>query len=75
MKTLIIALNSKFIHSALAPWYLKASCGPDCGQVLVLERTVNENQDKVLSSIYLHKPDVAAFSCYIWNIRYVLDLA
>ena len=75
MKTLIIALNSKYIHSSLAAWYLKASCGTECGMVNVAERTVNENIDAVLSSIYLQKPDVAAFSCYIWNIEYVMKLA
>jgi len=75
MKTLIIALNSKYIHSALAPWYLKAACGDECGEVLVSEHTINENIDSVLSDIYLKKPDVAAFSCYIWNIGHVLKLA
>lgn len=75
MNTLIIALNSKYNHSALAPWYLKAACGPECGKVNVLEHTINENIDTILTSIYLKKPDVAAFSCYIWNIPYALKLA
>lgn len=74
MKTLIIALNSKYIHSALAPWYLKASCGLDCGEVKVLEFTINDDPGSLLSSIYREKPDIAAFSCYIWNIGYVLAL-
>ena len=74
MKTLIIALNSKYIHSALAPWYLKASCGRECGEVRVLEFTINDDPGILLSSIYREKPDVAAFSCYIWNIRHVLGL-
>lgn len=74
MKTLIIALNSKYIHSALAPWYLKAACGPECGEVRVMESTVNDDPGVLLSSIYRERPDVAAFSCYIWNIRYVLAL-
>ena len=75
MKTLIVALNSKYIHSALAPWYLKAACGKSCGEVCIIEHTINENLDDVLTSIYLQKPDVAAFSCYIWNISFVLKLA
>lgn len=75
MKTLIIALNSKYIHSALAPWYLKSACGTECGEVLVAEYTVNETYDVILGSIYMHKPDIAAFSCYIWNISHVLRLA
>jgi len=75
MKTLIVALNSKYIHSALAPWYLKASCGPACGEVSIAEHTINERLEDVLSDVYLQKPDVAAFSCYIWNISFVLKLA
>lgn len=78
MRTVIISLNSKYIHSSLAPWYLKASCGQygqDCGEVLVSEHTINEKMESVLSGIYLLKPDIAAFSCYIWNITQVLGLA
>lgn len=74
MKTLIIALNSKYIHSSLSAWYLKAACGHEVGEVRVLEYTINDNLDSVLSSIYLEKADIAAFSCYIWNITYVLRL-
>ena len=75
MKTLIIALNSKYIHSALAPWYLKAACRDEFGEVCVAEYTVNETIDTVLASIFRFKPDVAAFSCYIWNISHVMKLA
>lgn len=74
MKTLIIALNSKYIHSSLAAWYLKAACPFETGEVKVLEYTINDNLDSVLSSIYLEKADVAAFSCYIWNIAYIMKL-
>ncbi len=76
MKTLIIAINSKYIHSSLAPWYLKAACDNDrsvgCGDVTVAEYTINEQPEDILSAIYLQKPDAAAFSCYIWNIETVL---
>ena len=75
MKSLFIAVNSKFIHSALAPWYLKAACGPDCGETSVLEYTINDSPDTVLAGIYSEQPDLAAFSCYIWNIEFVLKLA
>jgi len=75
MKTIIVALNSKYIHSSLAVWYLKASCKDDCGEVKVMEFTINDNPDSVLAAIYHEKADVAAFSCYIWNISYVLRLA
>ena len=75
MKTLLIAVNSKYIHSALAPWYLKACCGSGFGDILVKEFTINDSADSVLMRIYRERPDVAAFSCYIWNIDFIVKLA
>ncbi|ABN54381.1 MAG TPA: B12-binding domain-containing radical SAM protein [Hungateiclostridium thermocellum] len=75
MKTIIIGINSKYIHSSLAAWYLKASCDEQCGEVKVMEFTINDNSEYVLSRIYAEGCDVAAFSCYIWNIGFVLKLA
>ena len=75
MKTLIIALNSKYIHSSLAPWYLKAACGRACGEVKVMEFTINEDPDAVLAAIFAENAEIAAFSCYIWNINRILILS
>jgi radical SAM superfamily enzyme YgiQ (UPF0313 family) len=75
MKTLIISLNSKYIHSSLAPWYLKASCGTEYGEIKVLDFTINEKLDAILGLIYKEKPQVVAFSCYIWNIEAIKALA
>jgi len=74
MKTVIIALNSKYIHSALAPWYLKANCPPECGDIKVMEFSINDMTDSILSDIYEENCDIAAFSCYIWNIEEVLKI-
>jgi len=74
MKTVIAALNSKYIHSALAPWCLKSCCDKDCGEIVIKEYTINDNPDGILASIYAEKADVVAFSCYIWNISLVLRL-
>ena len=75
MKTLLVSLNSKYVHSSLAPWYLKAYCGNRFGDIRVLEFTINDVPGSVLSAIYAEKCDTVAFSCYIWNIRNVLDIA
>lgn len=40
-----------------------------------MEFTINENPDSVLAAIYAEKADVAAFSCYIWNIGQVRRIA
>lgn len=74
MKTLLAAINSQYVHSNTAVWYLKACCDADCGVIEVAEYNINDSPDSVLSDIFLRKPDIAAFSCYIWNIEYVKRL-
>lgn len=49
--------------------------GMDMPEICVREYTINNNLDYILQSIYREKADVAAFSCYIWNIREVLEVA
>ncbi len=69
-KILFCTLNSKYIHSSLAPWYLcsaveELSCGDY--DVDVLEATVNEPIEKVTARIVAQRPDFIGFSVYIWN--------
>lgn len=70
MDIVILALNSKYIHSSLAPWYLKA----EVSDAEVLEHTVNEKLDTVLSDVISRKPKLLAVSVYIWNVEYVEKL-
>ncbi len=77
MKVLFSVLNSKYIHSSLAPWCLFTSCREYCTEDAsfgVYESTINENQQKVLSELENENADVYAFSCYIWNIGKTLEL-
>lgn len=73
MKTVIAALNSKYIHMSLAPWYLKAACGEIC-DIEVLELTINQDKSEIIRRIYLKKPDIVAFSCYIFNIARIREV-
>lgn len=67
--TVIAALNSKYIHSSLAPYYLLSAIKDNCqGDAFVVEGTINENPQAVADRIIGLKPDVIGFSCYIWNI-------
>lgn len=75
MKTCIIALNSKYIHSSLSLWYLKSYCGEECGEIKILEFTINDDIHSIQSSIYREKADILAFSCYIWNIDMIHKIA
>ncbi len=49
--------------------------GIEMPEICVREYTINNNLDYILQSIYREKADVVAFSCYIWNIRKVLEVA
>ena len=74
MKILLAACNAKYIHSNLAVYNLKSCSGEYSSRVVVKEYTINQIRDDILKDIYLEKPDVICFSCYIWNISFVRDL-
>ena len=44
-------------------------------EVELTEYTINHRRDDILMDIYQRKPDVVAFSCYIWNLEFVQDIA
>ncbi|WP_368487554.1 B12-binding domain-containing radical SAM protein [Clostridium sp. BJN0013] len=75
MKILLTALNSKFIHSNLAVRYLKAYTRELPYNCVIREFTINDRREKILEEIIEEKPDIVAFSCYIWNIEYIKSLA
>ncbi|MBQ2863829.1 MAG: DUF4080 domain-containing protein [Clostridia bacterium] len=75
MKTVIYQINSKYVHSSLAAWYL---CGAvrERGCVCdVLEGSVNESEDALFLRLTEARADVVAFSAYIWNVSLVCSLA
>ena len=83
MKFLLVALNAKYIHSNPAIYSLKAYAKahvrePELEdgrfQIETQEYTINNQPDEILKDIFLRKPDVIGFSCYIWNFSYVLEL-
>ncbi len=69
MKVYLVAVNAKYIHSSLALRYLKNSCVCE-----ILEFTINNRKEQVVSDIFSVSPDVLGFSTYIWNISMVLDI-
>ena len=72
-KFLLVAINSKYIHSNLAVYCLKAATAYS-DKVYIRESTINNQLEDILKNIYLEKPDVIGISCYIWNINYVKEL-
>lgn len=75
MKILLVAIDSKYIHTNLAVLSLRAYAGRYEDSIYIAQYTINHTKEEILRGIYLHKPDVAAFSCYIWNIEMVLKVA
>ena len=76
-KIVLTTLNSKYIHSSLSPWCLRAgvkeySCTSfDCE---VIEGTVNEDISLFAQKIIDKKPDIIGFSIYIWNKKKTYSL-
>ncbi|EOU1681709.1 DUF4080 domain-containing protein [Clostridium perfringens] len=75
MKILLTAINSKYIHSNLAVRYLKAFTKDLDFQGDIKEFSINDRVENILEGIIEEKPDVVAFSCYIWNMEFVNRLA
>ena len=75
MKILLAACNAKYIHSNLAVYNLRAYAEEYREHIILKEYTINQQKDEILRDIYLEKPDIICFSCYIWNISFVKEIA
>lgn len=73
MRVLLAAVNAKYIHTSLSVRSLKAYVRDY--DVDFMEFTINENPGEVLKRIYSYGADIVAFSCYIWNIGFILRIA
>ena len=74
IKTLLVAINAKYIHTSLAVRSIEMYCKQNNTNVNIKEFTINNNEDMIINEIYAEKPDFLGFSCYIWNINIVIDL-
>ncbi len=74
MKILLTAVNAKYIHSNLAVYSIRANAKEYRDQICLGEYTINQYTEDILQDIYQKKPDLIAFSCYIWNIRQIREL-
>ena len=77
MKVIISCLNSKYVHASLSPWCLLAGIrefSEKSYDVSVMESTINGDIQSFADKIIGEKPDVVAFSCYIWNITKTLEI-
>ena len=81
MRCLLVAINSKYIHSNPAVYLLRECALRDLKQkqifgveVELAEYTINHHASEIFDDIYLHHADLVCFSCYIWDIEYVRQL-
>lgn len=72
----LCAINSKYIHSCPAVYYLKSGMEKvlsECN-TQIIESSVNDTKDNILYSILKLNPDIIGFSVYIWNVQMTADL-
>ena len=74
--SLLVGINAKYIHSNLAIRSIR-----DYGKqhfnlsIELAEYTINQQPDFILAQIYQNMPKILGFSCYIWNISFVREVA
>ena len=71
MKTLLIGINSKYIHPTLSIYQLAYNT---TYPVTLKEFTIKDNVDKIVNYIIDEKPDLVGFSVYIWNINIIREI-
>ena len=79
MKTVIVGINSKYIHTMLSVRYLAASLNESLQSsadsfCVYREFSVNMSADSVLESLYNENAEVYCFSTYIFNVDFVLRI-
>ena len=78
MRFLLCGINAKYIHSNLAIFSLKAYADRKRipgAEIILKEYTINNYVEDILQDLYEEKADIVIFSCYIWNISFVRELA
>ncbi|MCL2234880.1 MAG: B12-binding domain-containing radical SAM protein [Defluviitaleaceae bacterium] len=69
-RVVLLALNSKYVHSTLAVWQLKESVArfaQKAQDVTVLECNINQSDEEIVAQVAAQNPNVVGVSTYIWN--------
>lgn len=74
MKILLVSVNARYEHEGLAIWYIKAALSKHGMMAETVVSTINDDPIRLFSDIVTQKPDLIAFSCYIWNRDRMLKL-
>ena len=73
-KILLVAINAKYIHSNLAVHSIRGVLEENGYGAEIREYTINNQIEDILDDIYIRKPALIGFSCYIWNREFVEKL-
>lgn len=68
MKTLLIGINSKYIHPAMGVHQIYVNSKTDCS---FREFTIKDNINNIINYINNQSFDILGFSVYIWNINII----
>lgn len=68
MKTLLIGVNSKYIHPAMGIFQIYTNSKTPC---IYKEFTIKDSHESVIEYINNQSFDILGFSVYIWNIDFI----
>lgn len=74
MNVLLIGINSKYIHPALAIYQLKENLNLDYINVITKEFTIKNKACEVIDYINNSNPTLLCFSVYIWNVKLINEI-
>jgi hypothetical protein len=76
MQIILSAINSRHTHNAIALAYLSAYWQKVPGRPIprIMEFDINQTNETIYSELILAKPNVLAFSVYIWSLERVLSV-
>ena len=69
----IVAINSKYVHTLLSPYYLKENS--DYKDIQIIQTNVNVDVSEIVRIALIDSPVAVAFPSYIFNINVVSSVA
>ena len=69
-KTVILAINAKYVHSSLSVWVLAEGVSRYARkrqEVKIVEATINQCNNDIADKVIAHMPDIVSVSTYIWS--------
>jgi len=71
---LLVAINSRYTHTAIGLRYLYANLNELQDRAKILEFVINEQVQTLAEKILMYEPKIIGIGVYIWNVEDVRDL-